>query len=217
MLRSAALPVMLVVAGLACLVVGLLQTPLTFDSPSAAGEVLAASSEATAAAPAPSVRQVPTRFASRIVIDELGIDLPVIRQPGVPGSYPPCNVAMYLQALASPGYPGATYIYAHARDGMFLPILEASVKNDGEAMIGMIVRVYTTDSLVFTYRIERVHRHVASLAPALAATKQELWLQTSEGPRGTVGKVEVVARPVNEARAPISEAHPSAHPVPCGT
>ena len=61
------------------------------------------------------------------MIDQLGIDLPVIAQPNA--SYPSCNVAMYLQArgLGQPGNGRSIYLYAHARDGMFGPLYERAI------------------------------------------------------------------------------------------
>ena len=49
----------------------------------------------------------------------LRIDLPVVRGND---EYPLCNVAMYFEELGQPGEDRATYLYAHARDGMFGPI-----------------------------------------------------------------------------------------------
>ena len=55
---------------------------------------------------------------------------------------------MYIQELSQPGDGRATYLYAHARDGMFGPIYERAIqkKSGGpRSMIGMIVQVYTSD------------------------------------------------------------------------
>ena len=67
------------------------------------------------------------------------------------GSYPLCDVAMYLPGLGQPGQGRATYIYAHAREGMFLPLLTSSQINDGQGMIGDIVEIYTNDSYRFKH------------------------------------------------------------------
>ncbi len=155
------------------------------------------------------------RVATRVVVPALNIDLPVIIQPGSADTFPPCNVAMYIQQLHQPGQPGATYIYAHARTGMFLPILTASQVNNGKAMIGMLVQVYTSDNMEFLYEIAAVRRHVTSLDSAFATTDETLWLQTSEGPRGTIQKVQVIARPLSSGPADPAAAHPTPHPVFC--
>jgi len=163
---------------------------------------------ATGTADDAAARRVPTR----VVIPALKIDLPVVLEPA---GYPWCDVAMYLAPFARPGLPGATYIYAHARQGMFLPLLDASKDNNGKSMIGMLVRVYTSDDQVFVYRVSAVHRHVTSLAGTFASQAEQLWLQTSEGPRGTLGKTEVIAEPVSSGPAAPRDAHPVANPTIC--
>ncbi len=155
------------------------------------------------------------RVATRVVVPALGIDLPVILQPGSADSFPPCNVAMYIQQLHQPGQPGATYLYAHARTGMFLPILNASLVNNGKSMIGMLIEVYTSDNMEFLYEAVAVRRHITDLGSAFATTDQTLWLQTSEGPRGTIQKVQVIAKPLSSSPADPAAAHPTPHPVFC--
>ena len=155
------------------------------------------------------------RVATRVVVPALGIDLPVILQPGSADSFPPCNVAMYIQQLHQPGQPGATYIYAHARTGMFLPILNASLVNNGKSMIGMLIEVYTSDNMEFLYEAVAVRRHITDLDSAFATTDETLWLQTSEGPRGTIQKVQVIAKPLSSSPADPAAAHPTPHPVFC--
>ncbi len=157
-----------------------------------------------------------SRVATRVVVAALGIDLPVILQPGSADSFPPCNVAMYIQQLHQPGQPGATYIYAHARTGMFLPILTASTINNGKSMIGMLVQVYTSDNMEFLYEVTAVRRHITDLDAAFATTDESLWLQTSEGPRGTIQKVQVIAKPLSSGPADPAAAHPTPHPLTCG-
>jgi hypothetical protein len=151
-------------------------------------------------------------------VPALDIDLPVIRQPGGSSAYPVCNVAMYLQApgLTQPGLAGATYLYAHARTGMFLPLLEQSRINNGRAMLGMLVQVYTSDNQYFLYQITEVRRHQLTLTDALSAKTSELWLQTSEGPHGTPGKLQIVAQPISSGPASPGDAHPTPRPVICG-
>lgn len=150
--------------------------------------------------------------ATRIAIPGLGIDLPVIR-PGA--GYPLCNVAMYIQELSQPREAGVTLIYAHARKGMFLPLLERSRVSNGASLIGATVRVWTSADIVATYRITRVRRHVTSLDGVFGIGPEQLWIQTSEGPRGTVAKLIVVAKRVGYAAADHEAAHPAPHPVAC--
>ncbi len=169
------------------------------------------------ATPSPAASGSPAApaVATRVVVPALGIDLPVIRQPGGAGSFPPCDVAMYLQALSQPGQPGATYLYAHARTGMFLPILEASRVNNGKRMVGMLVQVYTSDDQLYLYEVSQVRRHQTTLDAALAEKRETLWLQTSEGPRGTIEKTQLIALPLEHGPADHREAHPKADPVFC--
>ena len=155
------------------------------------------------------------RAPTRIRIRELGIDLPVVAPPAEPGHFPYCNVAEYLPSLSSPGRPGATYIYAHARAGMFLPLLERSRTSDGRALIGVEVEVFTSDHRRFTYEVIDVVRHVAPLERAYRATGEQLMLQTSEGPPDTPEKTLLIAAPRGEVEASAEEAQPAANPVRC--
>lgn len=153
------------------------------------------------------------RVVTRVVVPALRIDLAV-----VPGNeqYPLCNVAQYIADLSQPGWGRATYLYGHAREGMFLPILTASKINNGAKMLGMLVEVYTSDDRLFLYEIREVRRHQTTLVDAVDATSEQVWLQTSEGPKGTVGKTQVVAFLLTEGAADPAEAHPKPRPVVCG-
>ena len=155
--------------------------------------------------------------ATRVVVPDLGIDLAVTKSP--PASvYPYCNVAMYLgPPLGQPGQARATYLFAHARVGMFYPIYDLTMleRTPGK-MVGMLVDVYTSDAMLHVYRITRVLPHQLTLDAAIAAGHDELWLQTSEGPHGTPGKTQVVAEPVSTAPTDAAAAHPRVHVVRCG-
>jgi hypothetical protein len=151
--------------------------------------------------------------ATRVIVKAMGIDLPVIRQKT---NYPVCNVAMYLEVLKQPGQGGATYLYAHARTGMFLTLLERSKVNNGKGMIGMTVEVYTGDSQRFVYRIDEVRRHALDLRYVTARKGESLWLQTSEGPKGTIPKLQVGASLVSSGPASVAASHPVPKPVNCG-
>jgi hypothetical protein len=156
------------------------------------------------------------RRATRVRVAALDIDLPVIRPSGGANTYPVCDVAMYIQELGQPGGGRVTYLYAHARTGMFLPILDASKVQNGRKMLGMVVEVYTNDDLRFLYEVYEVRRHVTTLDSAVATSEEEVWLQTSEGPRGTPGKTQILARFLSVERADHAEANPKPKPVVCG-
>lgn len=157
----------------------------------------------------------PDRVATRIVIPKLQIDLPVMLQTANYGEFPLCDVALYQPLLGQPGQGRATYIYAHARDGMFLPLLVASQDNNGQRMIGYVAEVFTSDNYVFLYTIAEVRRHVKDLNDAFAATTERLWLQTSEGPFSNAPKLQVVANFLSASKTDPASAHPAAHPRIC--
>jgi hypothetical protein len=152
------------------------------------------------------------RIATRVVVSGLSIDLPVTRQTT---TYPACGVAMYLMELKQPGAGGVTYLYAHAQTGNFLPIYHESLTNDGARMLGMVVDVYTGDSLKFAYRITEVRRHVTSLDGAFAWHGESVFLQTSEGPSASSPKLQVVAQYLSTEPASYDAAHPQPRPVVC--
>ena len=168
---------------------------------------------------APSASPNANRVATRVVVEGLGIDLPIIKPRGDSTTYPQCNVAMYIQApLRQPGQGGSTYLYAHARDGMFGPIYERAIlkKSGGpKSMIGMIIQIYTSDDLLFEYEVTEVRLHQLNLDAAANATTEELWLQTSEGPKGTPGKTQLLALPLITLPADHKAAHPTPHPLNC--
>lgn len=224
------MPAILSALGVALLAAGLLtysapveagpetsQVPIIVTlPPTVAPSFTAAQTNEPVATASPTAEPTPPadRVATRVVISALGIDLPVIKQPDP--RYPACDVAMYHEAFGQPGFGRATYLYAHARDGMFLPILTASKVNDGAAMLGMIVEVYTSDDQVYLYEISEVRRHQLDLDDAIAATTEQVWLQTSEGPKGTRPKTQVVARFLSSGPADYAAAHPEPRPRVCG-
>ena len=225
--RTRVLPAVLTALGVTMLAVGLLSytTPVEagpLDSPAKATDLPSPSPRITlppigSAPPATASPTFPAdRVTTRVRIPALRVDLPVVKPPGGTNTYPLCDVAMYIQQLGQPGEGRATYLYAHARDGMFLPILAASKIRDGKKMLGMVVEVYTSDDQRFLYEIVEVRRHQLDLNDAITATSEELWLQTSEGPKGTPGKTQVRATFLSQEAADPAEAHPKPKPVACG-
>jgi hypothetical protein len=172
--------------------------------------------------PAPTTPPDPNRLATRIVIDSLDIDLPIVKQPA---GYPWCNVAMYLTdpRLGQPGSGRSVYLYAHARDGMFGPLYERVTlgrHGGSRSLIGMLVFVYTSDDHVYEYQITKVFPRVKAdthfLDRAFAVTSETLWLQTSTGHGGSLPKLQVVAKPFFDAPASHAAAHPKPRPIACG-
>jgi hypothetical protein len=161
-------------------------------------------------------------LATRLVIRSEAIDLPIIsrdrRVAGQgPDQYPPCDVALYHTFFGQPGQNTTTYLYAHAREGMFLRLLQASEVRNGQSLLGALVQVYTNDERVHIYRITRVKRHATdfSLVDRAPPGTEQLILQTSEGPPGTVPKLQILAEPLAVRAASRREANPRPQPRPC--
>ncbi len=228
-IRTRLLPAIVTALGVVLLAGGLLSiaAPVTADSlssPAPTAVALVPSERPRITLPPPSSAgpvaspSIPAdRVATRVRIAAFRIDLPIVKPAGGPNAYPQCDVAMYLQdpRLGQPGEGRATYLYAHARTGMFLPLLDASLVQDGKKMLGMVVEVWTSDDQRFLYEITEVRRHQSSLTDAIDATEEELWLQTSEGV-GDDPKLQVVAMPLSQEPADHADAHPVAKPVDCG-
>jgi hypothetical protein len=225
LIRARLLPALLTAAGVTLVVAGL----LSYTDPTEAGpvpsptptlEAIPAATATTVPTPTPAGSPSPSvpagRLATRVQIPALRVDLPIIKQPDP--AYPSCNVAMYHEAFGPPGDPRGTYVYAHARKGMFLALLDASKKNNGAAMKGMIVDIYTSDDMLFLYEIVEVRRHVPAsfnLTKLYAEGTGLLWLQTSEGPSHTYPKLMLKAKLLSSGPADHAAAHPTPHPVDC--
>jgi hypothetical protein len=229
-LRTRIVPAILTALGVTFLAVGLLSftdpvtaVPLATHSPGATDTVDATTAPLItlpplgSGGPPSAIPSIPAdRVASRVRIAALKIDLPVIDPSN---GYPACNVAMYYgdRRLGQPGEGKAVYLYAHARTGMFLPILTASKISNGNKMKGMIVEVWTSDDQRFLYVVTQVLRHVPfdeTFIKPFAAKNEQLWLQTSEGV-GTQPKLQIVAEPLSQEAASHAEANPVAKPVSC--
>jgi hypothetical protein len=224
-LRLRLLPALLTALGVALLASGLLSYTSAVEGPPAPRPLASyqplptidGSINLPGASIGPDVKPTfpPDRVATRIVIRRLDIDLPIMLQTDNYGSYPLCDVALYIPLLGQPGQSRATYIYAHAREGMFLPLLTASQRNDGRRMLGMTVEIYTSDSWLFLYTITEVRRHTLSLDDAINTTTERLFMQTSEGPNGTIPKLQVVADYLSSEPTDPGAAHPRVKPRIC--
>jgi hypothetical protein len=225
-LRTRLVPALLTAAGISLIAAGLLTYSGSvsaegpdgsnggFSTPSPVGSAgLMSMPPLPSASPSGSVAPG-NRVATRVVVSALDIDLPVVRPPS---GFPYCNVAMYLDIFSQPGLPGATYIFAHARTGMFLPLLTASQHNNGKSMLNMFVQVYTSDDMVFYYRVIAVRRHYPAdrSLTELPTKDNQLWLQTSEGPLASSPKLQVVAKLLTSLGADHAAAHPKPHPLVC--
>ena len=227
-LRNRLLPAVLTATGVSLIAAGLLTYSAPVEAapgPSGSPDTVDVSPTPTDPLPtfppasgsaAPSATAPADRVATRVVVKALKIDLPVVKPSGGSSTYPQCNVAMYIKELHQPGQGMATYLYAHARDGMFGPIYHLAIETKKpQKMLGMLVQVYTSDDQVFTYYIKDVRLHQTSLNDAIGAKTEELWLQTSEGKKGTVGKTQLRAELLTVGPASHAAAHPTPHPVNC--
>jgi sortase (surface protein transpeptidase) len=138
-------------------------------------------------APPPAV---PTASAYRIQIARLGINLPIAEGDvprDVDRAQTPEHYAFHLPGTSMFG-AGNTYIYAHARVGMFLSLWNARV--------GDVVTVRTPNG-TREYVVEEIHPRVPPLEISWAGPTLDtrLTLQTSTGPNGTDPRFVVVARP----------------------
>lgn len=240
-IRIRILPALLTALGVTGLAAGLLSLtspvaadPLASAFPTSSAAPISSSTPASTTSPLITFPPIPSdtapsaspsapsdRVVTRVRVAALDIDLPVIKQPDP--DVVPCDVAMYYEfpgdpRLAQPGSGLATYLYAHAQPGMFLPLLDASGVQDGKAMLGVVVEVWTSDNQRFLYEITEVRRHVPfneAFVDALSAGREELWLQTSEG-RGEQPKLQIVALPISQEAADPADAHPVARPRTCG-
>jgi hypothetical protein len=162
-----------------------------------------------------SVAAIATRVRIRGTVPP--VDLPIVTSPPHE-EFPLCNAAEYYtvsgRALAYPGTPQATYLYAHARDGMFGPLWNLDKAKQLSTLIGLWVEVYTADDQDHVYQITQVLPGVSVNdsvwidRPASAKTDQ-LWLQTSEGPYETSTKLQVVAEPIGVVAASATDSHPT--------
>lgn len=185
--------------------------------------VLVAGGPVRAATPAAASTGTPalTRASVpvRIRIETLGIDLPILSSDAelrgnTPG-YPLCDVAQYWTRYDLPGAPGTTWIFAHAQPGMFLPLLEVAEATDGTGLLGLSVSLQLADGRLLTYRIDSVRQHAVdrSIARDRGAKDHRLVLQTSEGPSGTIPKLQMAGTLMDAART--DESAPEARPRVC--
>lgn len=151
---------------------------------------------APTATPPPTTRPLDVA-GLHVVVPRLGIDLPLeigdpsrdVPRPGFAGATPE-NVALVYPGSRNPGEDGNTYIYAHARAGMFLSLWNARVgdvvfiQTDG----GQLVRAYTVGVIVARADPSDIHWLDAQ-------GRERITLQTSTGPRPEDARFIVVAYP----------------------
>ncbi len=163
--------------------------------PAAPAAVLPPAVAAVTTSPAPSrtgspVASVPTVTPTpaipdgyRIKIARLAIERDAVRQKT------PENVALHLPGSAIPGDGSNTYLYAHARRGMFLTLWSARVGDE--------VIVITPTGRELRYLVSEVHPRVEPTDVSWVAqtTVERLTLQTSTGPNPDDPRFVVIALP----------------------
>lgn len=151
----------------------------------------------TAPAPAPAVAPTGRDIAdARIVVARLGIDLPIewgevgrdVPRTDYPGATPE-HVALVFPGSALPGAGGNTFIYSHARTGMFISIWNIRP--------GDLVAL-RWPGFELTYEVQRI---VAKVPPTDTSWldpegPERLTLQTSTGPNPSDPRFIAVAVPV---------------------
>lgn len=150
----------------------------------------AATSAATAAAPEPTLAAIPAGY--RVRIARLGIDLPIaegVLARDIDRQETPEGYAFHLPGTAIPGQGSNTYLYAHARAGMFLSLWNAAVGDE--------VTVTAPDGRVLRYVVSEVRPRVAptDVSVAQPTPDERLTLQTSTGPSPSDPRFVVIALP----------------------
>ena len=138
----------------------------------------------------PGPRAIPDGY--RVQIPRLRIDLPIkegdIERDTV-SQQTPEHAAFHLPRTAIPGQGSNTYLYAHARTGMFLTLWDAK---EGDEVI-----IVAPDGKTLAYVVREVHPRVPynETSWVLPSPTERLTLQTSTGPNPQDPRFVVVALP----------------------
>jgi LPXTG-site transpeptidase (sortase) family protein len=152
---------------------------------------LPASTTTVSPTPAPTNGPIPDGY--RIEVPRLGIDLPIAEgdiERDVVVQKTPENFAFHFPGTAIPGTFGNSYIYAHARTGMFLTLWNARV--------GDQVSITTPAGVELKFVVTEVHPKVppADTSWLQPSADERLTLQTSTGPNRDDPRFVVIAGPV---------------------
>jgi sortase (surface protein transpeptidase) len=153
-------------------------------SPAPSATALTQSPAATPTPPIPDGYRVKIpRLVIDLPIAEGDIDRDTVRQET------PNNFAFHFPGTALPGDAGNSYIYAHARVGMFLSLWNARVGDE--------VVIVTPDRRELRYLVSEVHPRVPpnDVSWTGPSSTGRLTLQTSTGPNPGDPRFVVVALP----------------------
>ncbi len=131
--------------------------------------------------------------ATRIRIDRLGLDLPIIEGDGIDV---PLTKAAHFPGTAWPNGNGNIYLYAHARAGLFMALWNARV--------GDVVVLYLVNGKTRTYSVDRILPDVAwnDLTLLDPTPVETLTLQTCVSYGDTQPRFAVIAHPIAPASTP---------------
>jgi sortase (surface protein transpeptidase) len=134
----------------------------------------------------------PIPLGYRVQIPRLAIDLAILEgdiERDTVALQTPENYAFHLPGTAIPGTGANSYLYAHARRGMFLSLWNAQV--------GDVVWISTPNGVALRYIVSEVHPRVppADVSLATPSPPDRLTLQTSTGPNPGDPRFVVVAFP----------------------
>jgi LPXTG-site transpeptidase (sortase) family protein len=146
----------------------------------------------TTVSPTPAPTNGPIPDGYRIEVPRLGIDLPIAEgdiERDVVVQKTPENFAFHFPGTAIPGTFGNSYIYAHARTGMFLSLWNARV--------GDQVSITTPAGVELKFVVTEVHPKVppADTSWLQPSADERLTLQTSTGPNRDDPRFVVIAGP----------------------
>jgi len=151
-----------------------------------------ASLAATSGASATRDPRTPIPLGYRITIQRLGIDLPIAEgdiSRDIDEQKTPEGFAFHLPGTSIPGLGSNTYLYAHARTGMFLSLWNAQ---PGDQVV-----ISTPDLHALRYVISEVHPRVPpdDVSWVQPTNGERLTLQTSTGPNPTDPRFVAIAVP----------------------
>lgn len=157
-------------------------------SPTAFATSRPPTTEFPTATPGPSA--IPDGY--RVQIPRLRIDLPIKEGDlarDIDDQQTPEHAAFHLPRTAIPGQGSNTYLYAHARTGMFLSLWDAK---EGDEVI-----IVAPDGKTLVYVVREVHPRVPynETVWVLPTQTERLTLQTSTGPNPQDPRFVVVALP----------------------
>jgi len=145
-----------------------------------------------AEAPAAPSPLPPIPLGYRIQIPRLGIDLAILEgdvERDTVAQQTPESYAFHLPGTAIPGSGANSYIYAHARRGMFLALWNVRVGDE--------VWISTPDGRALRYVVSEIHPRVspAEVVWSTPSPPDRLTLQTSTGPNPGDPRFIVIAVP----------------------